>query len=127
MKKLCLLIGMLLALGTASQAGSGVTTITTDHGAAIAARATKLSRSMASAMQLDEGQYLKIKKLNTRMLIAVDDLKSRYAADPEILDQQLADAQQQYEQALADLLRPRQLAMYHEAQTNMTALSIMAN
>ncbi|TYZ06332.1 hypothetical protein FY528_18335 [Hymenobacter lutimineralis] len=126
MKKIFLLVGMLLAVSVASQA-SQENNATGDNGSAIAARATKLSRAMASTMQLDEGQYLKVKQLNTRMLAEVDDLKSRYAADPEILDQRLADAQQRYEAALTSLLRPRQLAVYQEAQSNMTALSIMAN
>lgn len=88
----------------------------------IQVRATSMTRAMSSKVQLDEGQYLKVKLLNVRMLTEVDDLKIRFAADPSILDQHLAEAQMRYEMDLASLLRPKQVAMYQQSRTNMTAL-----
>lgn len=113
-----------LLMGTQAFASSNGTAVAPDHGAAISARATALTRTMAQTVQLDEGQYLKIKQLNTRMLTAVEDLKARFSADTELLDQHMAEAQFRYEMELTALLRPRQIAVYHEARENMTALSI---
>ena len=108
----CMLLGM---QGAALAADS-------DGGSVIQARATNMTRSMSSKVQLDEGQYLKVKLLNIRMLTEVDDLKVRFAADPSILDQHLADTQMRYEMDLASLLRPKQVAMYHQSLETMTAL-----
>jgi hypothetical protein len=113
-----------LLIGTQAFASNNGKAVAPDHGAAVIARATALTRTMAQTVQLDEGQYLKIKQLNTRMLTAVDDLKARFSADPELLDQHMAEAQFRYEMELTALLRPRQIAVYHAARENMTALSI---
>ncbi|TGE14415.1 hypothetical protein [Hymenobacter elongatus] len=94
----------------------------TDGPSAIQARATTLTRTMAGKAHLDEGQYLKVKQLNLRMLTELDDLKTRFAADPAVLDQQLATAQTRYEMELASLLRPAQFAVYQQSRTSMTAL-----
>ncbi|UOQ70776.1 hypothetical protein [Hymenobacter cellulosilyticus] len=93
-----------------------------DGTAAIQARATTLTRNLAQQAKLDEGQYLKVKQLNLRMLTEVDDLKTRFAADPAILDQHLATAQTRYEAELASLLRPTQYAVYQQSRSGMTAL-----
>ncbi|GAA3941858.1 hypothetical protein [Hymenobacter algoricola] len=114
MKKAYIFAFMLLGLRVAAMAADG--------GSAIQMRATAMTRSMAAKVQLDEGQYLKVKLLNVRMLTEADDLKTRFAADPSILDQHLAEAQMRYDMDLASLLRPKQVAMYHQAQTSMTAL-----
>ncbi|TGE24491.1 hypothetical protein E5K00_04560 [Hymenobacter aquaticus] len=117
MKKIYLFA--LLALGVQSGA---VASNDTDGPAALQARATSLTRAMAEKARLDEGQYLKVKQLNLRMLTEVDDLKVRFAADPAILDQQLATAQSRYEAELASVLRPAQFAVYQQSRTSMTAL-----
>ncbi|TGE28717.1 hypothetical protein [Hymenobacter metallicola] len=94
----------------------------TDGPSGIQSRATALTRTMAEKARLDEGQYLKVKQLNLRMLTEMDDLKTRFAADPAIMDQQLASAQSRYEMELASLLRPAQFAVYQQARSSMTAL-----
>ena len=110
----CLLLGVQSAVVAAVAKKEGPT--------AIQARATALTRSIADKMRLDEGQYLRVKQLNIRMLTEQEDLKTRFAADPAILDQRLADAQVQYETNLVDLLRPAQLALFEQSRTSMTAL-----
>ncbi|UOQ51536.1 hypothetical protein [Hymenobacter cellulosivorans] len=117
MKKVYLLA--LLALGTQTAA---LATIDPDGPSGLQARATTLTRTIAQQAKLDEGQYLKVKQLNLRMLTEVDDLKTRFAADPAIMDQQLASAQARYEAELASVLRPAQYAVYQQARTSMTAL-----
>lgn len=119
MKKTYILACMLLGMQGVALAlpASG-----TDGATAVQARATALTRSIADKARLDEGQYLRVKQLNIRMLTEQDDLKTRFAADPAILDQRLAEAQAKYESDLMSLLRPTQLAMYEQARTSMTAL-----
>ncbi|QDA62086.1 hypothetical protein [Hymenobacter jejuensis] len=89
----------------------------------IQARAVTLTRAMADKMHLDEGQYVKLKQVNMRMLMEMDELKSRYAADPAVLDQQLATAQGRYQQETTVLLRPTQLMAYQQLRNSQMALS----
>ncbi|MCB2376899.1 hypothetical protein LGH70_04860 [Hymenobacter sp. BT635] len=111
-----------LALVALSAQSAALASNDTDGPAAVQARATSLTRTMAEKAHLDEGQYLKVKQLNLRMLTEMDDLKTRFAADPAILDQQLASAQVRYETELASVLRPTQLAVYQQSRASMTAL-----
>ncbi|AYA36438.1 hypothetical protein D3Y59_04830 [Hymenobacter oligotrophus] len=77
---------------------------------------------MAGKIRLDEGQYVKLKQLNLRMLATMDDLKERFAADPEIRDVRMAEAQVSYNMELALMLRPAQLTAMQKSQETMTAL-----
>ncbi|SHJ50451.1 hypothetical protein SAMN02745146_3275 [Hymenobacter daecheongensis DSM 21074] len=116
MKKASIFAFMLLGLQVAALAANS------DGPVAIQNRATTMTRSMSGKVQLDEGQYLKVKLLNIQMLTESEDLKIRFAADPAILDQHLAEAQMRYEMDLASLLRPKQVAMYQQSRMSMTAL-----
>ncbi|RIY13892.1 hypothetical protein [Hymenobacter rubripertinctus] len=111
---------MLLGVQTAVLAGAKK-----EGPTAIQARATALTRSIADKVRLDEGQYLQVKRLNIQMLSEQEDLKTRFAADPGILDQRLADAQVQYEADLLELLRPAQLALFQQSRASMTALGTL--
>ncbi|GAB3223856.1 hypothetical protein GCM10027346_03340 [Hymenobacter seoulensis] len=94
-----------------------------DGSGSITSRATALTRSISEKARLDEGQYLRVKQLNIRMLTELEDLKTRFAADQSVLDQRLADAQSRYETDLTALLRPAQLSIFQQSRTSMTALS----
>ncbi|KAA9339770.1 hypothetical protein F0P96_03910 [Hymenobacter busanensis] len=119
MKKLFLVAGLAAGLQTASIAGTEP-----DEPSALQARATALTRTMAEKALLDEGQYLKIKQLNLRMLTEIEDVNIRFAADPEIRDARMADAQMSYYRELATVLRPNQLVAYTRTQSSMTALGL---
>lgn len=123
MKKTLILLGVVMM---SLQAVASAPT-PPDHAAAVNARATVLTRNMARTMLLDESQYVKIKKLNVQMLTEMDDLKARFSADPELLDEHMADVQLRYETSLLSLLRTRQIAAYQQARTSMTALNLTAN
>jgi hypothetical protein len=117
MKKVYLLALLALSASTVVLASND-----SEGPSGIQSRATALTRTMAEKAKLDEGQYLKVKQLNLRMLTEADDLKTRFAADPAIMDQQLASAQARYETELASLLRPTQYAVYQQSRSGMTAL-----
>jgi hypothetical protein len=110
-----LLVGLQVAVVASPKSeGDGTTSIK--------ARATALTRTIAEKAHLDEGQYLRLKQLNTQMLTEMDELKTKLAGDPTALDQRMADAQAKYEADLMSLLRPNQIALYQQARTSMTAL-----
>ncbi|MCC2544948.1 hypothetical protein LJY25_00705 [Hymenobacter sp. BT175] len=88
-------------------------------------RAANLTRAIAGRVHLDEGQYVRLKDLNTRFIAEMDDLQIRFAADPAILDEQLLNAQHLYDKELAMLLRPKQLLAYQQMRSGMTAYSDM--
>lgn len=117
MKKTTLFACLLLGVQSMALAGSEG-----DGNTSIHARATALTRSISEKARLDEGQYLRVKQLNVRMLAEIEDLKTRFAADQSILDQRLADAQGRYESDLTALLRPAQLALFQQSRASMTAL-----
>lgn len=117
MKKVLLLAGLALTMSVATYGENGGET------SAIKARATALTRIQAEKAGLDEGQYLQVKQLNIRMLTEMEDLKTRFSADPAILDERLAVAQARYEMALTAIMRPAQLALFQQSRSSMTALS----
>ncbi|MCA8830103.1 hypothetical protein [Hymenobacter pini] len=116
MKKITLFIALLLGLQGVSLAN------TRGEGTGLQARATALTRSIAEKARLDEGQIVRVKQLNIQMLTEMEDIQSRFAADPAMLDQKLAEAQLRYENTLTALLRPAQLALFQQNRANMTAL-----
>ncbi|WP_139922111.1 hypothetical protein [Hymenobacter sp. DG01] len=117
MKKATLFAVLLFGLQGAVSAGTEP-----DGPTSIQARATALTRSIADKARLDEGQYLRLKQLNIRMLLEQEDLKTRFASDATLLDQRLAEAQARYETDLTAMLRPAQLALFQQSRTSMTAL-----
>ncbi|PJJ60310.1 hypothetical protein [Hymenobacter chitinivorans] len=99
---------------SAAQAGNG------DE--SLKSRAAVLTRRMSETTKLDEGQYLKVKQLNLRMLGEVADIKARYNGTPA-LDEQLSQVQMRYEWDLAAILWPRQMAAYTQSKLNVTAFN----
>ncbi len=117
MKKVTLFVCLLAGVQSTVLAGPRTDNPTTS----LTARATALTRAIADKIRLDEGQYLRLKQLNLRMLADQEDLKTRFAADQSILDQRLSDSQLHYEMALLDMLRPAQLSLFEQHRASMTA------
>jgi len=116
MKKAFLLTSLALVLGATTYAAP-------DKEGTIKTRAIALARIQAEKAHLDEGQYVKVKTLNIRMLTEMEDLKARFAAEPAILDERLAVAQARYELELTAIMRPAQLALFNQTRNTATALS----
>lgn len=102
--------------------GAALSVSAADEAAGVQARATTLTRAMANTVRLDEGQYLKVKKLNLQMLTETDELKAKFAADPAMLDEKMAVVLANYDSALGQVMRSNQLAMYQQSRNSMTAL-----
>lgn len=118
MKKVYLFVCLAVSLQ-----GAALSVSAADEATEVQARATALTRTMANKARLDEGQYLKLKKLNLEMLTAADELKAKFAADPAMLDQKMAVVLANYEASLSQVMRANQLAVYQQSRNSMTALS----
>jgi hypothetical protein len=116
MKKVYFLLGLVLSLNAPlhTQAQQGPD--------AINARATTLTRQIAGKVRMSEGQYVKVRKLNTQMLTQVAEIKAQYAAEPATMDERLAEVQMHYEWDMATILWPNQMTAYTQAKSTLTAL-----
>jgi hypothetical protein len=93
-----------------------------DYPKAIQVRATTLTQALAHRIHLNEGQYLRIKRLHLQYLTERRDLEMDLVGTPAAeRDTRLAASQQQYEQALNDLLYPDQRVAYQQLRANFTA------
>jgi len=89
---------------------------------AIQVRATTLTQALAHRIRLNEGQYVRIKRLHLQYLNERRELELSLVGAPAAeRDTQLAAAQLSYEQALSDLLYPDQRVAYQQLRANFTA------
>jgi hypothetical protein len=117
MKKLSTLILLLFLTATSLvQAGPG-------DQQKLTARATQLTQQMARVTPLNEGQYVKVRQLNLRLLNERQAIQTRFNGDAAVLDQQMAEVQARYEWDLATILWPRQMVAYTQAKADLMALS----
>ena len=116
---------LLAACLTASLATTSATTRkkpTEDYPKSIQVRATTLTQALAHRIHLNEGQYLRIKRLHLQYLSERRDLEMDLVGAPAAeRDTKLAAAQQHYEQTLNDLLYPDQRVAYQQLRANFTA------
>ncbi|GGG51319.1 hypothetical protein [Hymenobacter glacieicola] len=113
---ICLAFTLLLAAGT--------TYATPADGGKLSTRATELTRRMAERTKLSEGQYVKVRQLNLRLLTEMAEARKQFASDAAGLDKTLADVQMRYEWDLASILWPKQLAAYDDIKQNFTATNL---
>ena len=88
----------------------------------IQVRATTLTQALAHRIHLNEGQYVRIKRLHLQYLNERRELELSLVGAPVAdRDAQLSAAQLSYEQALSDLLYPDQRLAYQQLRANFTA------
>lgn len=109
-----LLLFLLILAAQVATAGSG------DQNK-LSARATQLTRQMALKTPLNEGQYVKVRQLNLRLLSEVQAAQAQFTNDSASLDKQLAEVQARYEWDLATILWPRQMQAYTQAKADLMA------
>lgn len=89
-----------------------------------AVRATEMTRRMAQQTRMTEGQYVKVRALNMRLLTEMAELRRQFASDATKLDEAVAETQLRYEWDLANILHPKQMVAYDEMKSNFTAVNI---
>ncbi|WP_147374482.1 hypothetical protein [Hymenobacter rubripertinctus] len=114
----CLAVAVLVSAGTLAQAASG------DGGTSISERATAMAWRIAERVQLSEGEYIKVRRLNVRLLTETVQARKELSADRAALDVALADIQQRYDWDLAATLQPQQYAVYENMRTEFTAVNV---
>jgi len=90
----------------------------------VVARATTLTQALARRMHCNEGQYVAIKKLHLQHLEErrqVEFELSLVNAPAAERDEQLANLQRNYEQALNTILDPEQRLAYQQLRASFTA------
>ncbi|MDO7883760.1 hypothetical protein [Hymenobacter cheonanensis] len=93
-----------------------------DYPKSVQVRATTLTQALAHRIHLNEGQYLRIKRLHLQYLNERRELEMDLVGAPAAeRDTQLAAAQLRYEQSLNDLLYPDQRLAYQQLRANFTA------
>jgi hypothetical protein len=93
-------------------------------GTRINERAKAMTRQMAEKLPLSEGQYVKVRQLNLRLLTETAEMRKQFVNDATALDEALANVQMRYEWDLATILRPRQMALYDQTKLSMTAVNL---
>jgi hypothetical protein len=118
MKNISALLALALLVSVAQPivAGPG------DQGKA-EARATQLTKQLAQKAQLSEGQYVRVRQLNLRMITEMQELQASLATDPVALDKKMAELQSHYEWDLTAIIGPRQMVAYNQAKINQMAFS----
>jgi len=122
MKKAYLLAAIILGLWTSNPVQATSTSNDPDDTASINRRAVVLTRAMATKMHLDEGQYLKLKQLNIRMLTELEARQQEGNAVVSALDEHAAAMQAQYEGEMLALLYPAQQQLYRQLENSRMAL-----
>lgn len=96
-----------------------------EYSPAMISRATTLTRALDRRIHFNEGQFIAVKQLHLRMLTERAELELKYSGSDDATaaerDALLAEAQQQYENELSNLLQPRQVVAYYDLRNNFTA------
>ncbi|AKQ45441.1 hypothetical protein TH63_06975 [Rufibacter radiotolerans] len=113
MKKFILSALFLGAIFTA-QAQTNLTGTAATVRTVLSMSATEMSRQMYNDLQLNEGQYVKIKALNQARLDKFSEIEKMYANDAQMRDAKIKEVNAQLDQEFAAILTPKQFTAYLE-------------
>lgn len=113
----CLAVALFVSAGTVSYAAPS-------DGGKLTTRASEMTRRMAERTRLSEGQYVKVRQLNLRLLTEMSEARKQFGSDVAGLDRAVADVQMRYEWDLASILWPKQMAAYDDMKQNFTAVNL---
>jgi len=92
-------------------AGTAATTRTV-----LSMSATDMTRRMYNELELNEGQYVKLKALNQARLDRFRELERMYSNDPQMLDAKINEVNEQLDEEFAQVLTPKQFTAYLELE-----------
>lgn len=91
-------------------------------------RIALLTRVMATELQLNEAEYIKLKALNRERVLKSDEVATMYSNDPAILTAKLNEVESEFDKQFTSLLNPVQLAAYktyqQEQNSKLTAMQV---
>ncbi|MDQ3290055.1 MAG: hypothetical protein M3Q05_02075 [Bacteroidota bacterium] len=89
-------------------------------------RITLLTRVMATELQLNEAEYIKLRALNRERILKSDEMAAMYGSDSAVLTAKLKEVEVNFDKKFSVLLNPVQLAAYksykESTDSNLTAL-----
>jgi hypothetical protein len=78
------------------------------------------TRQMYNDLELNEGQYIKIKALNQARFDKFSEIEKMYANDPQQMEAKIKDVNSQLDQEFAQILNPKQFTSYLEMDGRAT-------
>ncbi|WP_192821004.1 hypothetical protein [Rufibacter sp. LB8] len=126
MKKFFLSALMLGAFYTA-QAQTNLTGTAAASRTVLSMSATELSRQMYNDLELNEGQYVKIKSLNQARLDRFNEIERMNSNDIQMRDAKLAEVNTQMDEEFAQILTPKQFTAYLELDGRGTSTAAPAS
>lgn len=84
-------------------------------------RIALLTRVMATELQLNEAEYIKLKAFNRERVLKSDEVATMYSNDTAILTAKLNEVEADFDRQFSSLLNPVQLAAYKTYQQDQNA------
>ncbi|WP_181305378.1 hypothetical protein [Rufibacter sp. XAAS-G3-1] len=122
MKKLILSAFLLGAVYTA-QAQTNLTGAAATSRAVLSMSAQEMSRQMYNELQLNEGQYIKLRALNQARFDKFSEIEKMYGNDAQMRDAKIKEVNQQLDQEFAQVLTPKQFTAYLEMDGRAVAVA----
>lgn len=85
------------------------------------------TRQISKQLNLNEGQYIRLRAANKTKLARLDEIQWQYQDDAAMRDAKLMELESQFESECSRILTPSQLSMYHDEQKRDAVPSAPAN
>ncbi|WP_125077721.1 hypothetical protein [Rufibacter latericius] len=122
MKKL-LLSALFIGAVYSAQAQTNLTGTAAASRAVLSMSAQEMSRQMYNELELNEGQYVKLKALNQARFDKFSEIEKMYATDAQMRDAKIKEVNEQLDQEFAQILTPKQFTAYLEMDGRAVATS----
>lgn len=90
-------------------------------------QASDITRRMANQIELNEMEYIQVKKYTTEKLTSVAEIKDMYSNDREMMTRKIMEVENAYTHRIENLLNARQfenyIAHYNSYKTNLTLIA----
>ncbi|MFC5269831.1 hypothetical protein [Adhaeribacter terreus] len=94
----------------------------------INSQASDIARRMANQVELNEMEYIQVKKYTTEKLIRVAQIKDMYSNDRDMMNKKIMEEESAYTHRIQNLLTAKQFetyaALYNSFKTNLTIIAI---
>ncbi|MBK0404935.1 hypothetical protein I5M27_18230 [Adhaeribacter sp. BT258] len=94
----------LITVNASAQAPTGSSSINT--------QASDIARRMMNEVQLNESEYIQVRKYTAEKLEAAAQIQSMYSNDPEMMTKKLNEAEDRYNFKLQSFMNPKQFSNY---------------
>ena len=92
-------------------------------------RITLLTRVMATELQLNEAEFIKLRSLNRERILKSDEIAVLYSSDSTVMAAKIKEVEENFDKQFSAILNPVQLAAYTNykqvtEETKLTAAQI---